>query len=86
MRGRRAAVAMSRASTSQRCQAGGGLPIDRTAYRWPIRATGANIISRIMGIILATIAVDAVLGGLETVGVVDLVPAQEGVLDTSPAT
>lgn len=48
-------------------------------------ATGANIISRIMGIILATIAVDAVLGGLETVGVVDLVPAQEGVLDTSPA-
>ncbi|WP_211228890.1 MarC family protein [Thalassobaculum salexigens] len=49
-------------------------------------ATGANIISRIMGIILATIAVDAVLGGLETVGVVDLVPAQEGVLDTSPAT
>ncbi|WP_420565013.1 MarC family protein [Thalassobaculum sp.] len=49
-------------------------------------ATGANIISRIMGIILATIAVDAVLGGLETVGVVDLVPAQEGVLDTSPGT
>ncbi|SDG01996.1 MarC family protein [Thalassobaculum litoreum] len=49
-------------------------------------ATGANIISRIMGIILATIAVDAVLGGLETVGVVDLVPAAEGVLDTSPAT
>ena len=47
-------------------------------------ATGANIISRIMGIILATIAVDAVLGGLETVGVVDLVPAEEGVLDTTP--
>ncbi|MDF1790374.1 MAG: MarC family protein [Thalassobaculaceae bacterium] len=47
-------------------------------------ATGANIISRIMGIILATIAVDAVLGGLETVGVVDLVPITEGVLDTSP--
>lgn len=49
-------------------------------------ATGANIISRIMGIVLATIAVDAVLGGLETVGAVDLVPAAEGVLDTSPAT
>ncbi|WPZ32563.1 MarC family protein [Thalassobaculum sp. OXR-137] len=47
-------------------------------------ATGANIISRIMGIILATIAVDSVLGGLETVGVVDLVPAKEGVLDTTP--
>lgn len=39
-------------------------------------ATGSNIISRIMGIILATIAVDAVLGGLETVGVIDLLPVQ----------
>jgi multiple antibiotic resistance protein len=35
-------------------------------------STGANVISRIMGIILATIAVDAVLGGLHTVGVIDL--------------
>ncbi|HEY8594875.1 MAG TPA: MarC family protein [Devosiaceae bacterium] len=36
--------------------------------------TGTNVVSRIMGIILATIAVDAVLGGLETVGAIDLLP------------
>ncbi|MEM7695896.1 MAG: MarC family protein [Pseudomonadota bacterium] len=34
--------------------------------------TGANVISRVMGIILATIAVDAVLGGLQAVGVLTL--------------
>ena len=34
--------------------------------------TGASIISRVMGIILATIAVDAVLGGLDSLGAVDL--------------
>lgn len=48
-------------------------------------ATGANVISRIMGIVLATIAVDAVLGGLETVGVINLVPVVDGVLDATPA-
>lgn len=31
--------------------------------------TGANVISRVMGMILATVAVDSVLNGLETVGV-----------------
>lgn len=36
--------------------------------------TGANVISRVMGIILATIAVDAVLGGLQAVGILNLVP------------
>ena len=41
-------------------------------------ATGANVISRIMGIILATIAVDAVLGGLDAVGALDLLPAGAG--------
>jgi len=35
-------------------------------------STGANVISRVMGIILATIAVDAVLGGLDAVGVLTL--------------
>ena len=37
-----------------------------------IGGTGANVISRVMGIVLATVAVDAVLGGLEAVGVLDL--------------
>ncbi len=37
--------------------------------------TGAGVISRVMGIILATVAVDAVLGGLEAVGVLRLVPS-----------
>lgn len=37
-----------------------------------IRPTGASIISRVMGIILATIAVDAVLAGLEVLGVLKL--------------
>lgn len=37
-----------------------------------IGATGANVISRIMGIILATIAVDAMVGGLEMMGALSL--------------
>lgn len=35
-------------------------------------STGANVISRVMGIILATIAVDSVLVGLDAVGVLTL--------------
>ncbi|MCW9044150.1 MAG: MarC family protein [Pseudopelagicola sp.] len=34
--------------------------------------TGANVISRVMGIILATIAVDSMLGGLDALGVLEL--------------
>lgn len=37
--------------------------------------TGASVISRVMGIVLATIAVDSVLGGLDALGVLDLAPA-----------
>ncbi|WP_138936227.1 MarC family protein [Roseovarius arcticus] len=36
--------------------------------------TGASVISRVMGIVLATIAVDAILGGLDALGVLDVAP------------
>lgn len=39
-----------------------------------IGGVGASVISRIMGIILATIAVDAVLGGFSTLGLLDVSP------------
>ena len=46
--------------------------------------TGASVISRVMGIILATVAVDSVLGGLNAVGVLTL--PEGGALEiTSPA-
>ncbi len=34
--------------------------------------TGVSVISRVMGIVLATIAVDSVFGGLDALGVIDL--------------
>lgn len=37
-----------------------------------IGTTGASVISRVMGIILATVAVDSVLGGLDAVGAMHL--------------
>lgn len=45
--------------------------------------TGASVISRVMGIILATIAVDAVLGGFDHLGIVDVAPpaTEGGILD-----
>ena len=36
--------------------------------------TGASVISRVMGIVLATIAVDSILGGLDALGVMDVAP------------
>ena len=49
-----------------------------TAIQRVIGTTGASVISRVMGIVLATIAVDQVLGGLETLGVlvVEEVPVE----------
>ncbi|WP_164932946.1 MarC family protein [Tropicibacter alexandrii] len=40
--------------------------------------TGAGVISRVMGIILATVAVDAVLGGLDAVGALNLSVQPDG--------
>lgn len=34
--------------------------------------TGASIVSRVMGIILATIAIDAILGGFDALGILDI--------------
>lgn len=41
-----------------------------------IGITGASVISRVMGIVLATIAVDAILGGFEALGVLNIVPSE----------
>ena len=53
-----------------------------------IGTTGASVISRVMGIILATIATDSIIGGMEALSLIDLPPAQsaDGPLsgDTSP--
>lgn len=43
-----------------------------------IGKTGASVISRVMGIVLATIAVDAVLAGFDALGVVDVESALPG--------
>lgn len=47
--------------------------------------TGASIISRVMGIVLATIAVDSILGGLDALGVLDVAPAPVESPLTQPA-
>ncbi len=46
-----------------------------------IGLTGTNIISRVMGIILATVAVDNVLGGLEAVELITLPQSESSVLE-----
>lgn len=43
-----------------------------------IGSTGASVISRIMGIVLATIAVDAILGGFDVLEIFDVAPPPEG--------
>lgn len=49
-----------------------GLLLTASLIHSVIGTTGTSIISRVMGIILATIAVDAVLGGFEALGVLDI--------------
>jgi multiple antibiotic resistance protein len=54
-----------------------GLLLAATQVHRLIGATGASIVSRVMGIILATVAVDATLGGFEAFGLLDLGRAAE---------
>ncbi|UWQ95680.1 MarC family protein [Rhodobacteraceae bacterium M385] len=42
-----------------------------------IGSSGSSVVSRVMGIILATVAVDATLGGLEALGLLQLAPVPE---------
>ncbi len=51
-----------------------GLLLAATYVHRVIGSTGASVISRVMGIVLATIAVDAVLGGFNALGVMDVAP------------
>lgn len=59
-----------------------GLLLAAQRLQGVIGTTGASVISRVMGLILATVAVDAVLGGLETLGL--LTVQEEGGLELSP--
>lgn len=52
-----------------------GLLLAASQLKRILGTTGANVISRVMGIILATIAIDAILVGLDAVGVLSLQPA-----------
>lgn len=48
------------------------LPLGATFVHKIIGNTGASVISRVMGIVLATIAVDSILGGFDSLGVFDV--------------
>lgn len=50
------------------------LLLSASAIHRTIGNSGASVISRVMGIILATIAVDAILGGLDALNVLDVAP------------
>ena len=56
-----------------------GLMLAASVVHRVIGNTGSSVISRVMGIVLATIAVDAVLGGFDTVGVLNVDPPEVGV-------
>ena len=45
-----------------------------------IGTSGASVISRVMGIVLATVAVDSVLGGLESLELIRLAAPAVGAL------
>ncbi len=49
-----------------------------------IGRTGASVISRVMGIVLATVAVDAVIGGLSTLQLIDVPTPDESPLSPPP--
>lgn len=51
-----------------------GLLLVASAVHRVIGNTGASVISRVMGIVLATIAVDSILGGFDALGVLDVAP------------
>lgn len=53
-----------------------GLLLVATFVHRLIGGTGASVISRVMGIILATIAVDAILGGFDALNILDVPPPE----------
>lgn len=53
-----------------------GLLLAATFVHRLIGDTGSSVISRVMGIVLATIAVDAILGGFDALDIFDLAPAE----------
>ncbi len=57
------------------------LLVASAVYRF-IGKTGISIISRVMGIVLATIAVDSVIGGLEGLGVLEVAEESGAALRT----
>ncbi len=60
-----------------------GLLLAASVIHRLIGNTGASVISRVMGIILATIAVDQVVGGMDAMGILDMAappPASVGTL------